>query len=176
MGPEGEFEAFVAAGADELVRFAYLLCHDRGRAEDYAQEALLQAHRRWGRVRDLEHPQAYVRKIVLNEYLGWRRRLVSGEVVGLGRHELVEADVAASVEDRDVAWRLMAALPARQRAVLVLRYYLDLPDAQVAELLGCAQPTVRSLAARAVRALRADPSLAAYDGPGRPAPAEKGTE
>jgi RNA polymerase sigma-70 factor (sigma-E family) len=175
VAPEPDFEAFVAASADELVRFAYLLCHDRGRSEDLAQEALLKAHRRWARVSGLDHPEAYVRRIVLNEFLGWRRRRISGEVVGLAHHELIDRDASAAVDDRDQAWRLMAGLPPRQRAVLVLRYYLDLPDEQVAVLLECAQPTVRSLAARALRSLQADARLAAYDVTARPASVEEGS-
>ena len=79
MGAHPDFEAFVAGCGDELVRFAYLLSHDRGRAEDLAQEALLKAHRKWSHVAALDHPEAYVRRIVLNEYLGWRRRRASDD-------------------------------------------------------------------------------------------------
>jgi RNA polymerase sigma factor (sigma-70 family) len=94
-------------------------------------------------------PQAYARRIVVNDYLGWRRRRVSTD------------DVA----DRDLVWRTIGRLPKRQRAVLVLRYYEALGDAEVAQLLGCAEGAVRSLATRAFEALRSDPQLAGFGAP-----------
>lgn len=156
-----DIEDVVSRHGRALLRVAYLLCHDVGRAEDLLQESLLKAHRHWSRHGVPEYPQAYLRRMIVTEYLGWRRRRWSTEVVGLGRLELTADDDVATVDERDLAWRAMAALPARQRAVLVLRYYESLPDAQIAELLGCADATVRSHAARGLAALRTDPSLSA---------------
>lgn len=150
-----EFDQFVAQHGDELVRFAYLVCRDRGRAEDLTQEALFKAVRRWRRTGPVEHPTQYVRRIITMEYLGWRRRLPSREIVGLDNLSAAEAAGDESrIADRDELWRLLEHLPARQRAVLVLRYYLDYDDAQIAAMLGCAQGSVRSMASRALSRLR----------------------
>jgi len=154
------FDAFVAARGPALLRFAFLLCGDRHRAEDLVQSALAQAFRRWRTVVAADHPEAYVRRIVTRQYLSWRRLLSSGEVVaeprdGPGRPGGVpQPDAAADLAARDAAWRLLASLPRRQRAVLVLRFYEDLDDEAVARVLSCSASTVRSNAARGLAALR----------------------
>jgi len=141
---------------DRLLRLAYQLTHDRSSAEDLVQEALMQVYRSWRRrAPDVTHGEAYVRRAVVNEYLRRRRLHSSNEVV---TDQVPES--AGSVEfdhevvERDVMWRALAALPARQRAVLVLRYYEALPDAEIAVLIGAKEATVRSLAARALSVLR----------------------
>jgi RNA polymerase sigma-70 factor (sigma-E family) len=151
---EGGFEAFVASRGATLLRFAFVLTHDRGRAEDLVQDALVKVHRRWDRVLAAEQPEAYVRRVVTNEFLSWRRRRSSGETPAV-LPSTSAADHAAGVDERDVMWRALAALPRRQRAVLVLRFYEDLPDAQIAAVLDCAVGTVASLASRGLTALRA---------------------
>lgn len=150
-----DFEAFVAEHGDGLVRFAFLLCHDRGRAEDLAQEVLLRMYRRWSVAAPPVDRLAYVRRALTREYLGWRRRLSSREVVGIDQRSAPwQPSGDTQVVDREELWRLMAQLQARQRAVLVLRYYEDLDDTQTAQILGCARATIRSLAARALTRLR----------------------
>ena len=106
----------------------------------------------------MEWPEAYVKAAIVNEHLSWWRRRSSGEVPVVMDGERVggvTGDPAAAQASRDAAWELLARLPRRQRAVLVLRYYEDLSDAEIAEILGCTPGTVRSQAARALATLRA---------------------
>lgn len=156
------FDRLVRAHGADLLRFAYLLTHDRGRAEDLVQDALLNAVRRWRREGVPELPVPYLRRSIVNGYLGWRRRRASTELVDEVGGAALTDDTSQAQADRDAVWRLLAALPARARAVLVLRYYEDLPDAVIAETLGCAEATVRSVAARAFAVLRDDPRLAEF--------------
>ncbi|HZZ97903.1 MAG TPA: SigE family RNA polymerase sigma factor [Jatrophihabitantaceae bacterium] len=146
------FTAFVQAQGTGLLRFAYLLCQDRARAEDLVQDALVKMLRRWRAAGVADQPVAYARRVVVNEHLGWRRLRASGEVPGTV--EITAPDDIDAIGDRDRVWRLMATLPARSRAVLVLRYYEQLSDREIALLLGCAEATVRSIAARAFSTLR----------------------
>jgi len=156
------FDAFVASRGAVLLRFAYLLSGDRHAAEDLVQSALAKAYRHWDRVASAEHPEAYVRRIVVREYLSWRRLRASGEVVvtdptaqvGAEAADEPGADLASRDAARDAAWRLLATLPRQQRAVLVLRFYEDLDDDAVARVLSCSPSTVRSNAARGLAALR----------------------
>jgi RNA polymerase sigma-70 factor (sigma-E family) len=141
---------------DRLLRLAYQLTHNRATAEDLVQEALMQVYRSWRRrAPDVAHGEAYVRRAVVNEYLRRRRLHASGEVVTDLLPEVPVDGFDDAVMERDVMWRALAALPARQRAVLVLRYYEALPDREIASLIGAKEATVRSLAARAFAALRA---------------------
>lgn len=148
--------AELAAGSgDRLLRLAYQLTHDRSTAEDVVQEALMAIYRSWRRrMPAVEHLEAYARRAVVNEFLRRRRLRSSSEVVT----PLVPDSAAASFEtaavDRAALWTALGALPPRQRAVLVLRYYEDLPDAEIAELIGAREATVRSLALRGLTALR----------------------
>ena len=114
--------------------------------------------RRW-RAQPPDHPLAYARKSVVNEYLGWKRRRSSRELVGDDLVDIVLSDESQAQADRDLVWRLLSALSPRARAVLVLRYYAQLPDREIAEYLGCAEATVRSIAARAFASLREHPQL-----------------
>lgn len=167
-----DFVAYTEARTPALLRLAYLLTGDGHHAEDLVQEALTQAYRRWDTVQRAGNPHAYVRRIVVNQHVSWRRRRPSTEVV-LAPEAMPEGTttgVAGGVAERDLAWRAMAGLPARQRAVLVLRYYEDLTDADIAATLGIAVGTVRSLASRAFAQLRQRPELASYEPPG-PVPA-----
>jgi RNA polymerase sigma-70 factor (sigma-E family) len=155
------FDDFVRANGRALLQFAYLLTRDSGRAEDLVQESLAKASRRWQSAEVVHHPQAYVRKIVMNEYLGWRRRRASTEVVGLTEDRVDDSSRPFDdVDTRDAMRRALGVLSPRSRAVLVLRYFEGLSDQEIGELLGCAQGTVRSLAARAFATLRAQPGLA----------------
>ena len=146
----------VAHSGDRLLRVAYQLTHDRVAAQDLVQDALLRVYHSLRR-RGLP-PQdwyAYLRRAVINEYLRTQRLRSSAEVV---TDKMPERPVTASAEDqvadRAQLWAALAALSARQRAALVLRYYEDLPDQQIAELLGCREASVRSLASRGLAVLR----------------------
>jgi RNA polymerase sigma-70 factor (sigma-E family) len=146
----------VAHSGDRLLRVAYQLTHDRAAAQDLVQEALLRVYRSVRR-RGLA-PQdwyAYLRQAVINEYLRTRRLRSSNEVVTDKMPEQRAADSPEDhIADRVQLWAALGGLSARQRAVLVLRYYEDLPDHQIAVLLGCREASVRSLASRGLAVLR----------------------
>jgi len=154
-----EFEHFVAGAADELLRTGYLIVWDLAEAEDLVQETLVRVARRWPRVRRMEHPIAYARRILVNLALDGgerrtrRRRELDVELVG-GRPETTSADAAARVAVRGELIAAVAALPPRQRAVLVLRYFVDLPEREVAAALGCSLGTVKSTASRGLARLQ----------------------
>jgi RNA polymerase sigma-70 factor (sigma-E family) len=145
------FDEFVRSSSDRLVRTAYLLCGDRGHAEDLVQTALLRTARRWTAAR--QDPGAYARRVLVNlakdRWRDLRRR--PGE-------KALEIDVAIpvtdGVADRDQLLRAARTLPAGQRAVLVLRYFDDLSVAETAAALGCSEGTVKSQTARALDRLR----------------------
>ncbi|HEY2768992.1 MAG TPA: SigE family RNA polymerase sigma factor [Solirubrobacteraceae bacterium] len=154
-----EFERFVATATDPLLRTAYLVVWDLGEAEDLVQECLLRVARHWPRVRAMEHPTAYARKILINLALDGadRRRRRRGElnaVPDLDGGDPSE-DTAGRLEARSELAGALRRLPPRQRAVLVLRYFHDLSEAQVAETLGCSVGTVKSTASRGLDRLRA---------------------
>jgi RNA polymerase sigma-70 factor (sigma-E family) len=156
------FDEAVASSERRLLRLALMLSGGTHTAEDLVQTVLARAHRRWDRIGSLDHPEAYLRTMVVNEFLSWRRRLKNRE------HPLAELpdlptneDIGARQAQRDSAWRLLADLPRQQRAVLVLRFYEDLPDDEIAAVLGCSASTVRSNAARGLATLRA--GLSAQD-------------
>jgi RNA polymerase sigma-70 factor (sigma-E family) len=138
------------------MRFAAALTGDRGLAEDVVQEVLIRAYGRWRHIADMEQPEAYLRRMVTNEYLSWRRRwarITPSPDVG-GADEL--PDHAEAHAQRDALRAELARLPRRQRAVLVLRYEAHLTDNEIAEVLNCPPGTVRSLASRALATLRVD--------------------
>jgi RNA polymerase sigma-70 factor (sigma-E family) len=141
-----------------LTRFAYVLTGDRQLAQDLVQDCLLALYRRFGETLPLGAPLAYARKTITNGYVSRLRRLSSAELITdiVPDRPLPPADST----DQDAVWRVLATLPQRQRAVLVLRYYVDLSDAEIAQTMGCREGTVRSLAARAFAALREHPALA----------------
>ncbi|HEU4347851.1 MAG TPA: SigE family RNA polymerase sigma factor [Actinoplanes sp.] len=155
------FEQFAVARLPSLLRYAVVLTGDRDLAQDIVQEVLARAQLRWRRISDAESPEAYVRRMVLNEYLSWRRSWAVRNVHAVGERlgDLDDArggvgDHAQRVVDADELWRRLAALGRKQRAVLVLRYYEQLDDPAIADLLGCSPATVRSHASRALKALR----------------------
>jgi RNA polymerase sigma-70 factor (sigma-E family) len=138
-----------------------VLSGDAHTAEDLVQEALLRCHRRWGRVSRMANPDAYVRRAIVNQHLSWRRRRSSSELSVAP--ELLSAEPASDSQDalaaRDLMRRALRQLPHSQRAVLVLRYYEGLADADIADLLGCSTGNVRGLASRAFARLRGRPEL-----------------
>jgi RNA polymerase sigma-70 factor (sigma-E family) len=153
-GPVG-FEEFVTARLPALLAFAVVLSGDRGLAEDLVQDALVRSHSRWARIVAMEQPEAYIRRIITNGYLSWRRRAVRVVLRPVLPERASDApDIATTQADRDALRAELALLPRRQRAVLVLRYYAGLSDAQIADVLDCRPATVRAHAARALAALR----------------------
>jgi RNA polymerase sigma-70 factor (sigma-E family) len=150
------FEDYVAASSGRLLRFAYVLCGDRFLAEDLVQDVLSRTHRHWRRI-ERENPDAYLRTALVRAHLSWRRRRASTEKVLAEPSEgrAGSADFAAQLASRDEMWSLLASLPRAQRAVMVLRFYEDLDDRRIAEVLGCAPGTVRVHASRALGTLRA---------------------
>ena len=153
-GPEG-FDAFVQARGWALLRFAYVLSGDAHLGEDLVQEVLARMHRRWPKVIAMHHPEAYVRTAIVRQFLSWRRRRSAGETI---LAEVPEPAGLAEPQQRVLAqdhmWRLLTGLPRAQRAVLVLRFYCDLPDDEIARLLECGESTVRSQASRALARMR----------------------
>jgi RNA polymerase sigma-70 factor (sigma-E family) len=152
------FDEFVAFRLGALLRYATVVTCDPHLAEDIIQDVLVRVRARWGRICQLDAPERYVKRMVLNEFLSWRRRRAA-RVVPLAREQLdlfakPVADPAVGWDERDAVLRLVAALPPRQRAAVVLRFYEDLPDDEIADLLGCRSVTVRSLISRALATLR----------------------
>ena len=151
------FEEFVAARSSALLRTAYLLTRDHGLAEDLLQTALTKAYLHWSRIET--SPEAYVRKVLVNTYSSWWRRKWRGETP---TEELPESATQDRADTTDL-WEAMGRLPHRMRAVIVLRYFEDLTEAQAADLLGVSVGTVKSQTSKALAKLRIDPSLTEGD-------------
>jgi RNA polymerase sigma-70 factor (sigma-E family) len=157
------FEEYVLARGAALVRFARLLTGDDHRAEDLTQDVLAKAYVSWWRVGSAEQPDLYVRRMLLNAHHSWWRRRSNREVVAADLSDRrATQDASIELAERAAVWRLVRALPARQRTVIVLRYYEDYDDATIAELMGCTTGTVRTQAKRALEKLQASlPALLA---------------
>jgi RNA polymerase sigma-70 factor (sigma-E family) len=157
-----EFDRFVADSVDGLLRAAYLIAWDFAEAEDLVQECLLRVARRWPRVRRMEYPTAYARRVLVNLALdGERRRTrARAELSRSGSPEPAEYEddaalrVLGRVETTTDLTRALGDLAPRQRAVLVFRYLYDLSEAQVADVMGCSIGTVKSTASRGLQRLR----------------------
>ena len=150
---DAAFAAWAAAQAGGLHRFAYLLCGDWHDAEDLVQEALAKAALHWKRIQRIEHPDAYVRTILVNQCRSmwrrpWRRSHASDEI------ELTTPDQADAVAAHADLVTALQRLPIRQRATVVLRYYEDLSEAETASVLGCSIGTVKSQHHKALQALK----------------------
>ena len=167
---EVSFEEFVYTRSGSLLRTALLLTgQNRAEAEDLLQLALERAYRHWPRVTRSGEPERYVRGILANASADrWRRLARRPEQAmpsaGLGP---VVADRTNQIADRDYLLRALAGLPPRQRAVLVLRYFDDLSEAETAQMLGCSLGTVKSQAARGLARLRIAASPAPAEPTGR---------
>jgi len=159
-GAEQEFAEFVAANYGRLVHLADLLIGDRNRAEDLLQTVLVRTYLRWSKVRQ-DNPLGYVRAGLSNARTDWWRRGGGRERSTAALPESAAPDHAADIVGRDAVQRSLAALTARERAVVVLRYYEDLSEADIARTLGIARGTVKSTCARALGKLRVSPELAA---------------
>ncbi|HWD06414.1 MAG TPA: SigE family RNA polymerase sigma factor [Amycolatopsis sp.] len=150
------FDEFVGERLDGLLRYATVLTDDPHLAQDIVQDVLLRAQQRWAKI---ESAPTYVRRMVTNEYLSWRRRAIRRVVPS--SHEVLdaisppEADPATAYDERDAMLARLATLPRKQRAALVLRYYENYSDDEIAEVLRCTTSTVRSQISRALATLRA---------------------
>ena len=150
-----EFEEYVSARGQELVRLGFTVSGDYQRAEDLAQIALMQAFRSWRKVRKADDPHHYVRRILINEYLSMtRRRSFTEAPTAEIEPQRTVPDHATGIVNSDDLWRALAALSARERVVLVLRYYQDLDDRTIADVLGIKPSSVRATASRALATLR----------------------
>ncbi|HEY8471050.1 MAG TPA: SigE family RNA polymerase sigma factor [Natronosporangium sp.] len=159
MAPEG-FAEFVAARSGALLRSAWLLTGDDGKAEDLLQTVLAKAWRRWPAIVNGGAPEAYVRRALFTTYVStWRRRWRAELPAAAPPEPASNGDLAAESADRDAVRRALARLSRQQRAIVVLRYVEDLSIARTAELLGCSPETVKVQASRALKTLRSDPHL-----------------
>jgi RNA polymerase sigma-70 factor (sigma-E family) len=149
-------DQFVRAHAAELLRAAMLLTGSQSRAEDLVQDTLTRLLPKWHRVSQAQSPLAYVRRSLVNRYLSQRRLMSSRDVLVWDVPEAAGRDVADDVVVKKAVEQLLAALPVRQRAAVVLRYYEDLPDAEIAAILSCRVATVRSMVSRALGVLRSE--------------------
>ncbi|QIK67175.1 SigE family RNA polymerase sigma factor [Nocardioides sp. HDW12B] len=149
------FEEYAAAAWPSLYRRAYLLCGNHADAEDLAQASLIKIHASWTKVSRAESPHAYVRRILTNTFLstkrhkGRRLELLAGDHAPEPTSPPVEGP-----EDRMALWPHVRDLPKRQRAVIVLRYYEQLSEAEIADALDCSRGNVKSTAHRALQNLR----------------------
>jgi RNA polymerase sigma-70 factor (sigma-E family) len=155
MADLADFDAFVESRSAALLRTAFLLTGERTLAEDLLQTALVKTWSAWRRVDD---PEPYTRRVLTTTYITWWRRRWRAELPSAEPLELLHEENPA--DDREDLWAALGRLPRRQRAVVVLRYYEDLPEAQVAEVLGISVGTVKSQASKALARLRIDPALA----------------
>jgi RNA polymerase sigma-70 factor (sigma-E family) len=151
------FDEFVAARSGRLLRTAYLLTRDHGLAEDLLQTALAKAWFAWSRIDG--DPEAYVRKIVVNTYASWWRRKWHGEHPTEDLPERTHGDHSDGSSASQDLWQALGRLPRRQRAVVVLRYFEDLTEAETARILECSVGTVKSQTSKALAKLRIDPAL-----------------
>ena len=149
---ELDFEEWVTARGQALLRFAYLVTGDARAAEDAVQEALTSACARWDTISRARDPEAYVRRMVANAHVSWWRRVVRREVPVAQVHD--RPVVGADGDEVHAVWALCATLPRGQRAAVVLRFYEGLSYAEVADVLGIAEPTARSQVHRALASLR----------------------
>jgi RNA polymerase sigma-70 factor (sigma-E family) len=150
------FEEYASARLPVLIGTARALCADMGLAEDLVQDVLVKLCSRWDLISGLDAPDAYVSRMLINEFVSWRRKWARfvpfSDIRATGR-ELAQPDHASTFAQRDELLSQVRTLPPRQRAVIALRYFADLDDTQIASALGCTASTVRVHAARALRSL-----------------------
>jgi RNA polymerase sigma-70 factor (sigma-E family) len=153
---DASFVDFVNTNSGVLLRTAGLFTGDRGRAEDLLQTALTKAYLHWPKLREPAAARAYVRKIMANTATSWWRLRSYGERPTEVLPEVAAPDPTAARDDRLTVWRHLRGLPPRQRVVLVLRYYEDLSEAEIADTLGISRGAVKSAASRALQRLRGE--------------------
>lgn len=155
MAGQEAFDAMVDAHGRTLLRTAFLLTGDAHLAHDLLQTALVKTWGRWPTIRDEATAPAYVRAVMATTCVAWWRRRWRAEVPTHDLPEHAAHDAYADVHHRDEIGRALAALTPRQRAMVVLRFYEDLSEAEVATTLGCSVGTVKSTTSRALATLRA---------------------
>jgi len=161
------FGQFVEVRERALQRTAWLLTGDWALAEDLVQTALVRSWPHWDRIRRRDDPEIYVRKVMVNTWITWNRRRWRREhAAGNLPDSPAPGDVAADVVVRIAVRSALESLTDRQRAVLVLRVFDDLSEAQAAQVLGCAVGTVKSTMSKALAKLREDAGLAEFMGLG----------
>ena len=150
------FDEFAGARLPAVLRFATALTGDPDLAKDLVQEVLIRVSRRWQEIGQLDRPEAYIRKMVVNEFLSWRRRSWRLIPSGMSSHLTgrPSPDPADGYIERQALLAELAKLSRRQRTALVLRYYKGFSDAEIAEVMGCTQNTVRGHVFKALAALR----------------------
>jgi RNA polymerase sigma-70 factor (sigma-E family) len=154
---EQAFREFAAARIPALTRTAYLLCGDWHLAEDVVSTAIVKLYRSWRRVGRMDHPEAYARQVIVRTWLDetrrpWRRERPTANVPDRPSSDgEVTSDAIAR---RAYLRRLLTEMPARQRAVLVLRFYDDMSVERTAEILGCSPGAVKALTSRALGTIR----------------------
>lgn len=153
--PEAEFSAFVRASGARLHRYAYLLTGDRAEAEDLVQTSLAKVYLAWGRMDDTSAAERYTRTTIVRTHTSWWRRLGRRQEFAVANVPETEHTALDDVETREMMWAALARLGVRQRTALVLRYYHDLTEADIAETMGCSVGTVKSQLARGLANLRA---------------------
>ena len=152
-----DFEEFLAGELDGLTRFAGVLTGDRQLAHDVLTDTLVVIGGQWRRISSMQYPAAYVRRAITNTFLSERRRSMRRKTDATDDPAVLDTrDVEreSSVDDRDLLRRLLATVSPEQRAAVVMKHYLGMPDAEIAVVMGCAPGTVRSHLSRALRLLR----------------------
>ena len=152
------FDEFAGARLQAVLRFATALTGDPHLAQDLVQEVLIRVSWRWQEIGQLDRPEAYIRKMVVNEYLSWRRRSWRLIPSGMSSHVTgrPSPDPADGYIERQALLAELAKLSRRQRTALVLRYYEGYSDAEIAEVMGCTRSTVRGHVFKALAALRVE--------------------
>lgn len=151
---DDDFRAFVTRQWGPLTRTAYLLTGDRGQAEDLVQTALERTHRHWSRILRKDAPEVYVRRAMVNTATSWRRRRRPVEIALLDADTAAAPDEYARAENRHQLLAALRRLPPKTRAILVLRYFEDLSEADIARVVGCSTGSVKSQASRGLARLR----------------------
>ncbi len=155
MGEPDGFREFVQARSAALLQSAWLLTGDRATAQDLLQTALAKTYPRWSGLEHRQAAEAYVRRALVSTFVSWRRRRWTGEFPTGELPDRADIhDAYASAELRADVGRALASLPRRQRAVIVLRFFDDLTEAQVAAAMSCSIGTVKSQTAKALAKLR----------------------
>ncbi|MDX6281259.1 MAG: hypothetical protein QOH03_2330 [Kribbellaceae bacterium] len=158
MSGPTDFEEFASTQYAALLRTAYLLTQNRATAEDLVQTTLAKCWLVWKRIAH-DNPMPYVRRTMLNTYTAWWRRRWNSEYPTEDLPHVADADGHPAVEARTDLTEALRRLPKRMRAVVVLRFYEDLTEAETARLLNCSIGTIKSQTSRALAKLRIDPSL-----------------
>lgn len=160
---DAEFAAWMTARQPSLLRTAYLLTGDHHTAEDLVQTTLAKVYLSWDKVQKREVIDGYARRILVNENNSmWRRAWKKREVASSEIPDRATESDAYDEGQGDALWQFVQTLPKKQRAVIVLRYYEELSEAETAEALGISVGTVKSQASRALASLRAAAPAAGF--------------